>query len=83
VSYWPWPGRDLLQLIDTEHMRLTQTTFVHRDFRHVESDIVLEAPRRQTGRREPSKLLVYIPSPLRDVLCEFDQRENGPRQFTF
>jgi len=53
-------GRDLLQLIDTAHMRLTQTTFIHRDFRHVESDIVLEAPRRPTGRHEPSKLLVYI-----------------------
>lgn len=53
-------GRDLVGLIDTEHMQLVQTTFVKRDYRHVESDIVLVAPYRRADRRGQQNLLVYI-----------------------
>jgi len=53
-------GRDLVQLIDTDRMRPVQTTFVRRDYRHVESDIVLVAPYRHRRGRSRRQLLVYI-----------------------
>ncbi len=37
---------DLLPLIDFDRLQQVRTTFVARDFRHVEADIVLTAPLR-------------------------------------
>lgn len=52
----PWSGR-----IDFAHMELVKTTFIRRDFRHVESDIVLTAPLLdRRGRRTRKKLLIYV-----------------------
>ena len=47
--------------IDFDRMGLVKTTFIRRDFRHVESDIVLIAPLLdRRGRRTRKKLLVYV-----------------------
>ncbi len=59
--------RDLLNLVDTpwlgeiDFSRLQQikTTFIRRDYRHLESDIVLTAPLGPPGRSR-KKLLIYI-----------------------
>ena len=45
---------DVVQGIDLERLQPVQTTFVQRDYRHVESDVVLTAPlRRRKGERSP------------------------------
>lgn len=52
---------DLAGLIDFDRMKRIQTTFVARDYRHVESDVVLVAPRRvRKGSRSRKKLVIYI-----------------------
>ena len=40
---------DLLPLIDFDQLQLVRTTYVARDFRHVEADVVLTAPLRSPG----------------------------------
>jgi hypothetical protein len=61
--------QDLLQLtdsplipaIDFAGMRRVGTTFVQRDYRHIECDVVLTAPFRPPGASRGSKrLLVYV-----------------------
>ena len=45
-------GADIVKRIDLRRVRLIQTTFVERDYRHGESDVVLLAPlRRERGER--------------------------------
>ncbi len=52
---------DIVKLIDLSRLKPIQTTFVQRDYRHVESDVVLVAPLRRTkGKPSPRKLLIYI-----------------------
>jgi hypothetical protein len=59
--------RDLLRLlhvrwleeIDFDHLVQIKTTFIRRDYRHLESDIVLIAPLVGKGRSR-RKLLIYI-----------------------
>jgi hypothetical protein len=47
--------------IDFDRMGLVKTTFIRRDFRHVESDVVLTAPLLdRRGRRTRKKLLIYV-----------------------
>jgi len=53
-------ARDFVDLMDTDQMRLVSTTFVKRDYRHIESDLVLVAPYRNTDARDERKLVVYI-----------------------
>jgi predicted transposase YdaD len=49
------------QRIDFSRMRLVKTTFIRRDFRHVESDIVLVAPLLdERGRRTRKSVLIYV-----------------------
>src|SRR5262249_19645879 len=68
----PANERDLLTLgrgegdaeIDFARMKPVGTTFVARDYRHVEADVVLAAPLRQRGRRRAR------PGLLGDVLIE-------------
>jgi hypothetical protein len=50
-----------LDMIDFEHLQQVQTTFVARDFRHVEADVVLRGPlRRKKGARFSRTITVYI-----------------------
>jgi hypothetical protein len=52
---------DVVQKIDFKRVRLVPTAFVERDYRHVESDLVVVAPlRRRKGERATSILLIYI-----------------------
>jgi hypothetical protein len=52
---------DIVQMIDSSRLKPIQTTFVQRDYRHVESDVVLVAPlRRRKGKRSARRLLIYI-----------------------
>jgi hypothetical protein len=52
---------DLVKQIDFKRVKLVPTTFVERDYRHVESDLVLVAPlRRRKGERSRRVLLIYI-----------------------
>jgi predicted transposase YdaD len=54
-------GADIVKRIDLGRVKLVQTTFVERDYRHVESDVVLLAPlRRRKGERTARVLLIYI-----------------------
>jgi hypothetical protein len=54
-------GADVVQQIDLRRVKLIQTTFVERDYRHVESDVVLLAPlRRRKGERTARVLMIYI-----------------------
>jgi len=54
-------GGDLVHQIDLRRVKLVPTTFVERDYRHVESDLVLLAPlRRRKGERTRQVLLIYI-----------------------
>lgn len=61
--------RDLLTMaadrwarwIDFDRMRLVPTTFVQRDYRHIEADVVLVAPlRRSVAAPAAKKLLIYL-----------------------
>ena len=47
-----------LTLIDFDRMKLVQTTFVQRDYRHIESDVVLIAPLRRMARGR--RLMIYM-----------------------
>jgi hypothetical protein len=54
-------GTEYAELIQFERMRLVRTTFVARDYRHVEADVVFQAPLRRVpdgGRRR--KITLYI-----------------------
>jgi hypothetical protein len=54
-------GSRLIPAIDFTGMRRVGTTFVQRDYRHVECDIVLTAPFRPPGvSRGGKRLLVYV-----------------------
>jgi hypothetical protein len=50
----PW-----LDQIDFGHIEQIRTTFIRRDFRHLESDLILTAPLAGPGRSR-RKLLIYI-----------------------
>lgn len=60
--------RDLLRmlepryvdLIDFEHMKAEPADFVGRDFRHLESDLVLRAPARLKGGISRREILIYL-----------------------
>ncbi len=60
--------QDLLRLghalladrIDYQRLRLDETTYVQRDYRHVESDIVLRGVLRDPAGRSRLRLLIYI-----------------------
>jgi hypothetical protein len=51
---------DVLDLIDFARMKPAGTSFVARDYRNIEADIVLTAPLRKSGRRSRQEVLVYI-----------------------
>ena len=54
-------GARMVELIDCDHLTRVKTTFVKRDFRHIESDVVLLAPLRQkkdAGSRR--NIMVFI-----------------------
>ena len=54
-------GTDLVDLIDLERIELIKTTFVQRDYRHVESDVVLVAPLwRRKGKQSRRRIVIYI-----------------------
>jgi len=53
-------GADILKRIHLRRVRLIQTTFVERDYRHVESDVVLPAPLRRERRERTAKHLVDL-----------------------
>ena len=51
----------MVDLIDFDHMTRLPTSFVQRDFRHVEADVVLHAPLRRVGKQQPRQVVtVYI-----------------------
>src|SRR6516225_6290992 len=51
---------DLVRLIDFAGMERVATTFVQRDYRHVECDVVLTAPIKSPGTRRTARtVLVY------------------------
>jgi ElaB/YqjD/DUF883 family membrane-anchored ribosome-binding protein len=51
----------ILNLIDFDQLTLVRTTFVQRDYRHIEADVVLRGPLRGArGRRSPKGILIYI-----------------------
>jgi hypothetical protein len=52
---------EALTEIDFARMKPTGTTFVARDYRHVEADVVLQAPLRQPGKKRARPgIFVYI-----------------------
>jgi len=52
---------ELVKKIDFERLELVKTSFVHRDYRNVEADVVLTAPLRLEGKgRSRRKLILYI-----------------------
>src|SRR5262245_6606255 len=54
-------GTSLLKRIDFTRMRRDPTTYVERDYRHVESDIVLTAPLKSRKRRRSRRTIwIYI-----------------------
>jgi predicted transposase YdaD len=54
-------GAKMVGLIDYDRMKQVQTTFVERDYRHVESDVVLIAPlRQQKGKRPRREVMIYV-----------------------
>jgi hypothetical protein len=54
-------GVAVLDLIDFEHMTRAGTTFVQRDYRHVEADVVLRAPLHRPGKgRGRRRITIYI-----------------------
>jgi hypothetical protein len=64
----PGNTRDLLQLLevkllprlDITQMRVVLGRFVQRDFRHLESDLVLQVPVRPRAGSKPRHILLYI-----------------------
>ena len=65
----------LLPLIEFDRLQLVRTTFVARDFRHVEADVVLTAPLRlRSGANRRTVVWLYVliehqsePDPLMPV----------------
>ena len=55
LMHTPW-----LDEIDFRHMEQIKTTFIRRDYRHLESDIVLTAPLVGPRKSSPKKLLIYV-----------------------
>lgn len=54
-------GIDLVELIDFDHLTREATTFVGRDYRHLEADVVLVAPLRHRDDSRPRQvILIYI-----------------------
>jgi hypothetical protein len=54
-------GAKMAGLIDYDHMTPVQTSFVQRDYRHVESDVVLRAPLRQKKSKRPRReVMIYV-----------------------
>jgi hypothetical protein len=54
-------GSDVVDLIDFYRLRRESGTFVQRDYRRVESDVVLQAPLRvRRTRRAVQTILIYI-----------------------
>jgi translation elongation factor EF-Ts len=54
-------GADVVKRIDLRRVELVRTTFVERDYRHMESDIVLVAPMRpRKGERTARRVSIYI-----------------------
>jgi hypothetical protein len=51
---------EVLDLIDFDGMEPAGKSFVARDYRHIEADMVLTAPPRQKGRRRGQGILIYI-----------------------
>lgn len=51
----PW-----FEEIDFGHLELIKTTFIHRDYRHLESDIVLTAPLTGGSKGARKTVLIYI-----------------------
>jgi hypothetical protein len=54
-------GTSLLDRIDFAHMTVDPTTYIASDYRHLTSDLVLQAPFRSgTGRQTLRSILLYI-----------------------
>jgi hypothetical protein len=54
-------GAKVTGLIDWDHLILVRTTFVERDYRQIESDVVLLAPlREQRAGRSKRAIVIYI-----------------------
>lgn len=54
-------GARVTDLIDWDRLTLVRTTFVGRDYRHVESDVILLAPLRQRKNARSTKaIMIYI-----------------------
>lgn len=53
---------EVIRIIDFETLERLKTTFIHRDYRHVEADVVLVASLREKvkKRRSRTKLLIYV-----------------------
>jgi len=51
-------SEEVVSLIDFLHLKLVRGTFVGRDYRHIESDLVLTAPYRPEGARR--RLWLYL-----------------------
>ena len=50
-----------VDLIDFGRMKAEPTDFIARDFRHLEADVVLRAPARQSGgHRRKREVIIYI-----------------------
>jgi hypothetical protein len=55
------PELPMLDNIDFNHMIRVRTSFVLRDYRHVEADVVLRAPlRRRPGDQQRRSITIYI-----------------------
>ena len=57
-----WPG--LISSIDFDQMRLIKRTFVKRDYRHIESDVVLTAPLRRPKSRHARRVTCIFSSSI-------------------
>lgn len=54
-------GSALIDSLDWSRATLDRTTYVQRDYRHVEADVVLRVPMRRTrGGRSRRQLLIYL-----------------------
>lgn len=53
-------GTSFGELIDFDRMRLVKRSFVKRDFRHIESDVVLTAPLHRVKGQRVRRAIVYV-----------------------
>ncbi len=54
-------GAKVVELIDCDHLTWVKTTFVKRDYRHIESDVVLLAPvQHRKEERLRRAIVIYI-----------------------